>query len=207
MPDSSNREFTKEMLKNTSKLIDLIEGGVFFLFTSNKSLYEAKRWFSKNKKIIKKRVLLSQGDSSREELLMKFREDGKGILLGTKSFWEGVDVRGAALKMVIIDKLPFKSPADPLMMARLEHIKQQGGNGFIEHQLPTAVLSLKQGVGRLLRDQNDYGLIVICDNRIQNKGYGTVFKKSLAPMKFTEDRNKINQFLKSHQANYNDFKQ
>ena len=81
---------------------------VFFLFTSNKSLYEAKRWFSKNKKIIKKRVLLSQGDSSREELLMKFREDGKGILLGTKSFWEGVDVRGAALKMVIIDKLPFK---------------------------------------------------------------------------------------------------
>ena len=207
LPDSSNREFTREMLKNTSKLIDLIEGGVFFLFTSNKSLYEAKKWFSKNKKIIKKRMLLSQGDSSREELLRKFREDGKGILLGTKSFWEGVDVRGAALKMVIIDKLPFKSPADPLMMARLEHIKQQGGNGFIEHQLPTAVLSLKQGVGRLLRDQDDYGLIVICDNRIQNKGYGAVFKKSLAPMKFTGDSNKINQFLESHQANNSNSKQ
>ena len=152
-------------------------------------------------------MLLSQGDSSREELLRKFREDGKGILLGTKSFWEGVDVRGAALKMVIIDKLPFKSPADPLMMARLEHIKQQGGNGFIEHQLPIAVLSLKQGVGRLLRDQDDYGLIVICDNRIQNKGYGAVFKKSLAPMKFTGDSNKINQFLESHQANNSNSKQ
>jgi ATP-dependent DNA helicase DinG len=93
------------------------------------------------------------------------------------------------------------------MMARLEHIKQHGGNGFIEHQLPTAVLSLKQGVGRLLRDQNDYGLIVICDNRIQNKSYGAVFKKSLAPMRFTDDRHKISQFLESHQINNHDSKQ
>jgi len=102
--------------------------------------------------------------------------------------------------MVVIDKLPFKSPADPLMMARLEFIKKNGGNGFIEHQLPSAVLALKQGVGRLLRDQSDYGVIVICDNRIKNKNYGDTFIKSLSPMKFTESKEEVAGFLEKHKT-------
>ena len=100
--------------------------------------------------------------------------------------------------MVVIDKLPFKSPADPLVMARLEYLTKLGENGFTEHQLPEAVLSLKQGVGRLLRDENDYGLIVICDNRINKKSYGSVFKKSLEPMEFTSNRASVIEFLKYH---------
>ena len=125
--------------------------------------------FKAKQKLLNDRLLLVQGDSPRDDMLKKFRANENAILLGTGSFWEGVDVRGEALNMVVIDKLPFKSPADPLMMARLEYIKKNGGNGFSEHQLPTAVLALKQGVGRLLRDEDDYGLVVLCDPRIKIK--------------------------------------
>jgi len=194
----SNKGFTGNMLETTVKLLDLISGGVFFLFTSNYSLREAEKWFDSRKNLLKERPFLVQGRSPRDDMLKRFREHGNAILLGTKSFWEGVDVRGDALNMVVIDKLPFKSPADPLMMARLEFIKKNGGNGFIEHQLPTAVLALKQGVGRLLRDQSDYGVIVICDNRIKNKSYGDTFVKSLLPMKFTESKEEVVGFLERH---------
>ena len=196
----SNKGFTKSMLGTTVKLLDLIGGGAFFLFTSNHSLREAEKWFGSKNNILKERPLLVQGRSPRDDMLKKFREHGNAVLLGTKSFWEGVDVRGNALNMVVIDKLPFKSPADPLMMARLEFIKKNGGNGFIEHQLPSAVLALKQGVGRLLRDQSDYGVIVICDNRIKNKNYGDTFIKSLSPMKFTESKEEVVGFIEKHKA-------
>ncbi len=196
----SNKGFTESMLGTTVKLLDLIGGGAFFLFTSNHSLREAEKWFDSKNNILKERPLLVQGRSPRDDMLKKFREHGNAVLLGTKSFWEGVDVRGNALNMVVIDKLPFKSPADPLMMARLEFIKKNGGNGFIEHQLPSAVLALKQGVGRLLRDQSDYGVIVICDNRIKNKNYGDTFIKSLSPMKFTESKEKVVGFIEKHKA-------
>ena len=102
--------------------------------------------------------------------------------------------------MVIIDKLPFKSPADPLMMARLEYIKKNGGNGFIDHQLPTSVLALKQGVGRLLRDQKDFGVVVLCDPRVKNKNYGKTFLEGLFPMQATELLNKVKEFLESHKS-------
>jgi len=194
----SNKGFTKSMLEATVKLLNLISGGVFFLFTSNHSLREAEKWFGSKNNILAERPLLVQGRSPRDDMLKKFREYGNAILLGTKSFWEGVDVRGDALNMVVIDKLPFKSPADPLMMARLEFIKKNGGNGFTEHQLPSAVLALKQGVGRLLRDQSDYGVIVICDNRIKNKSYGDIFIKSLSPMRFTESKEDVVDFLERH---------
>jgi len=196
----SNKGFTESMLEATVKLLGLIGGGVFFLFTSNHSLREAEKWFDSRNNILKERPLLVQGRSPRDDMLKKFREHGNAVLLGTKSFWEGVDVRGNALNMVVIDKLPFKSPADPLMMARLEFIKKNGGNGFIEHQLPSAVLALKQGVGRLLRDQSDYGVIVICDNRIKNKNYGDTFIKSLSPMKFTESKEEVAGFLEKHKT-------
>ena len=109
------------------------------------------------------------------------------MLLGTASFWEGVDVRGAALRLVIIDKLPFASPGDPLMQARLEAIRRAGGNPFAEYQLPQAVLSLKQGVGRLVRDHDDYGVAMLCDPRLRTRNYGRVFLRSLPPMPLTDN--------------------
>ena len=141
-----------------------------------------------------------QGDAPRDDLLRRFRDHGNAVLLGTGSFWEGVDVRGRALTIVAIDKLPFASPADPLMMARLEFIRRHGGNGFTGHQLPLAVLSLKQGVGRLLRDDNDYGVIVLCDPRIKTKGYGRVFLQSLEPMRCTDSIEQVKSFLSAHEA-------
>ncbi len=122
------------------------------------------------------------------------------MLLGTGSFWEGVDVRGQALTVVVIDKLPFASPADPLMMARLEYIRRQGENGFTGHQLPLAVLALKQGVGRLLRDETDYGVIVLGDPRVLNKSYGKFFLESLSPMQSTETLDDVEVFFKRHEV-------
>ena len=118
--------------------------------------------------------------------------------MGTGSFWEGVDVRGQALSVVAIDKLPFASPADPLMMARLEFIRRQGGNGFMDHQLPLAALSLKQGAGRLLRDQQDFGVVVLCDPRISSKRYGRMFLQCLEPMPSTSALNEVASFLAAH---------
>ena len=143
--------------------------------------------------------LLVQGSAPKSELLERFRALGNAVLLGTASFWEGVDVRGSALTVVAIDKLPFASPADPLMMARLEFIRRQGGNGFTGHQLPLAVLALKQGVGRLLRDETDYGVIVLCDPRLRSKGYGKVFLDSLAPMPHTDSIDDVSEFLERHE--------
>ena len=198
LPETNDIQFTESMLAESSKLINSVKGGILFLFTSNKSLEIAKKWFHQNKNKLNSRSLLIQGESSRDHLLKRFREEENGVLLGTRTFWEGVDVRGQALNMVVIDKLPFKSPADPLVMARLEYLNKLGENGFTEHQLPEAVLSLKQGIGRLLRDENDFGLIIICDNRINKKSYGSVFKKSLEPLEFTDNRASVIEFLKYH---------
>jgi ATP-dependent DNA helicase DinG len=200
IPEPSDANFTEIMLVETSPLLKLVSGGVFYLFTSHHALNQARNWFASKQTLIEGRTLLIQGDSPRDEMLKEFRSHGNAILLGTGSFWEGVDVRGDALNMVIIDKLPFKSPADPLMMARLEYIKKNGGNGFIDHQLPTAVLALKQGVGRLLRDQKDFGVVVLCDPRVKNKNYGKTFLEGLFPMQATELLNKVKEFLESHKS-------
>jgi ATP-dependent DNA helicase DinG len=163
-------------------------------------LGNARRWFKSRKQRLNGRPLLIQGDSPRDDLLRRFREHGNAVLLGTGSFWEGVDVRGKALTIVAIDKLPFASPADPLMMARLEYIRRQGGNGFTAHQLPLAVLSLKQGAGRLLRDETDYGVVVLCDPRISSKSYGSVFIESMKPMPHTESITEVSKFLAAHES-------
>jgi ATP-dependent DNA helicase DinG len=109
------------------------------------------------------------------------------VLLGTASFWEGVDVRGEALSCVIIDKLPFASPSDPVLKARLDALTQQGKNAFMEYQVPAAVLSLRQGIGRLLRDVTDRGVLMICDPRLLKKSYGQIFLDSIPPMRRTRD--------------------
>ena len=140
--------------------------------------------------------LLVQGEAPREQLLRTFRDAGNAVLLGTSSFWEGVDVKGDALRLVIIEKLPFASPDDALTRARIEHLKATGGNAFREYQLPEAALALKQGVGRLIRSESDRGVVVICDPRLVDKPYGRVFRDSLPPMPVTRAAHDAEKFLR-----------
>ena len=126
-----------------------------------------------------------QGESSRSELLERFRQLGNAVLVGSQSFWEGVDVRGEALSCVIIDKLPFSPPDDPVLAARIEQLNAQGKNAFMEYQLPYSVITLKQGAGRLIRDEHDRGVLMICDPRLITKPYGRRIWQSLPPFKRT----------------------
>ena len=201
MPQPSDPSHTDKMLEAVTPLLDLATGGMFCLFTSHRALNNAKKWFRNHKSALRGRTLLAQGDAPRDDLLRRFRQIGDAVLLGTGSFWEGVDVRGPALSVVAIDKLPFGSPSDPLMMARLEYLRRQGANGFMEHQLPQAALSLKQGAGRLLRDYSDFGVVVLCDPRIRGKRYGKMFLDCLAPMPSTSALNEVSSFLAAHQRN------
>jgi len=131
----------------------------------------------------------------RSHLLERFRELGNAVLLGTSSFWEGVDVRGEALSCVIIDKLPFASPGDPITEARIDALRARGGNPFMEFQLPEAVLTLKQGAGRLIRDERDRGALVLCDPRLLSKPYGRLFLNSLPAMTRTRKIDVIQRFF------------
>jgi ATP-dependent DNA helicase DinG len=160
-------------------LVEATGGGAFLLFTSYRAMRAADAW-------LKMRAapgpVLVQGEGARSQLLERFRASGNAVLLGTGSFWQGVDVRGQALRIVVIDKLPFASPDDPLIQARVAAIRRAGGDAFTEFQLPHAVLALKQGVGRLIRDFSDRGLIVLGDPRLRTRPYGRLFLSSLPPM-------------------------
>jgi ATP-dependent DNA helicase DinG len=137
-----------------------------------------------------------QGDASKSMLLEKFRLLGNAVLVASQSFWEGVDVRGDALSLVVIDKLPFAPPDDPVLSARIEHLKKQGRNAFFEYQLPRAVISMKQGAGRLIRDENDRGVLMVCDPRmVENKSYGRRIWQSLPPMRRTRDIAEVEAFF------------
>jgi ATP-dependent DNA helicase DinG len=140
--------------------------------------------------------LLVQGQGSKQHLLEKFSLLGNAVLLGTQSFWEGVDVRGRLLSCVIIDKLPFVQPDDTLYRARAAHAERKGLDPFTHIALPQAVITLKQGVGRLIRDEKDKGVLILCDNRIVNRAYGEAFISSLPPMRRTRDLDKALHFLK-----------
>ncbi|MGL4544357.1 MAG: ATP-dependent DNA helicase, partial [Plesiomonas sp.] len=139
--------------------------------------------------------VLVQGETGKQKLLQQFVEQGDALLVATGSFWEGVDVRGQALSCVIIDKLPFTAPDDPLLKARMEDNKLKGGEPFNDVQLPDAVITLKQGVGRLIRDTDDRGVIVICDPRLVAKPYGQTFLESLPPLPRTRDIARVIEFL------------
>jgi ATP-dependent DNA helicase DinG len=199
LPQPADSRHTEAFMEAVAPVIEATSGGVFCLFTSHRALNTARDWCGSNRQRLKSRQLLVQGSAPRDDLLRRFRDAGNAVLLGTGSFWEGVDVRGTALTVVAIDKLPFGSPADPLMMARLEFIRRQGGNGFTEHQVPQAVLALKQGAGRLLRDEADFGVVVLGDPRITSKGYGKTFLRALEPMPSTSDPAVVARFLESHE--------
>lgn len=173
------------------QLAPVTGGRMFVLFTSHRAL-----------QVVAGRLdgqldypLLVQGQASRAELIERFRACGNAVLLGSASFWEGVDVRGQALSCVIVDKLPFASPADPLVHARIDALRAGGGQPFREFQLPRAVIALKQGVGRLIRDRTDKGLFVLCDPRIQTKSYGRLFVRSLPPMTQTSAMDDVRAFF------------
>ncbi len=199
LPAPADAGHTAAALEAVAPLLEMTTGGMFCLFTSHRALNNAKKWFRSHKHVLGGRKLLAQGSAPRDDLLRRFRDTGDAVLLGTGSFWEGVDVRGQALTVVMIDKLPFASPADPLMMARLEFIRREGGNGFTQHQVPQAVLAMKQGAGRLLRDQTDYGVIVLCDPRVTSKSYGRMFLDSLQPMPTTSSLDEVAKFLAGHE--------
>lgn len=200
LPLPSHPDHTTAMMEAVMPLLELTSGGIFCLFTSHRALNAAARWLRGHRRRLCGRKLLVQGSAPRDDLLRRFRDAGNAVLLGTGSFWEGVDVRGPALTIVALDKLPFASPADPLMMARLEYIRRQGGNGFTEHQVPQAVLAMKQGAGRLLRDEADFGVIVLCDPRITSKSYGRIFLDSLRPMRMTTELAEVAEFLAAHES-------
>ena len=144
--------------------------------------------------------ILVQGTASRNSLLKTFREETHSVLLATASFWEGVDVVGEALSCVIIDKLPFEVPSDPVIQARIARTKEEGGNPFFDFQIPRAILALRQGVGRLMRSSADRGIIAIMDVRLYTKGYGRTFLKSLPASPQTRDLKDIERFFRKAHA-------
>jgi ATP-dependent DNA helicase DinG len=180
MPQPQDPAFAARFIEACAPLLEASGGRAFLLYTSYRALAQGVRALQARFPSPPFPVLV-QGEAPREALLHRFRELGNAVLLATGSFWEGVDVKGEALSIVAIDKLPFASPDDPLLKARLEGIRRRGGNPFYEYQLPQAVLALKQGVGRLIRDFEDFGVIVIGDPRLTSKAYGRVFLEALPP--------------------------
>ncbi|SNV82676.1 ATP-dependent DNA helicase [Haemophilus pittmaniae] len=178
-------------------LIEANQGRCFVLCTSYAMMRGLAEYFRAQSEL----SILLQGESAKTQLLTQFVEGKHSVLVATSSFWEGVDVRGDALSLVIIDKLPFTAPDEPLLKARIEDCRLQGGDPFNDIQIPEAVIALKQGVGRLIRDVTDRGAVVICDNRLVTRAYGETFLKSLPDAKRTRDLRKVVQFLQNNQAN------
>jgi ATP-dependent DNA helicase DinG len=191
LPEPNSPGYTEAVVRVATQVLQASAGRAFMLFTSHRALRLAEA-------ILRGKIefpLLVQGEASRDHLLASFRRTPHAVLLGTSSFWEGVDVRGEALSCVIIDKLPFATPSDPVLQARLGHLRQQGINPFMQYQLPAAVITLKQGVGRLIRDAADRGVLVLCDPRLRSKAYGRTFLNSLPTMPVTDSIDTVNAFF------------
>nr|WP_202628150.1 ATP-dependent DNA helicase [Cronobacter sakazakii] len=191
LPQTNQPQAGKALARMLQPLIEANQGRCFMLCTSHAMMRELAEQFRATMTL----PVLLQGETSKSQLLEQFISAGNALLVATSSFWEGVDVRGDALSLVIIDKLPFTSPDDPLLKARMEDCRLRGGDPFDEVQLPEAVITLKQGVGRLIRDVDDRGVLVICDNRLVMRPYGAVFLKSLPPTPRTRDIGEAARFL------------
>jgi ATP-dependent DNA helicase DinG len=196
MPDPSSPGHTPAVIEAAVPLLEASAGGAFLLFTSHRALARAADLLRARWTELGDFPLLVQGEAPREQLLRRFRDSGNAVLLGTASFWEGVDVKGDALRLVIIEKLPFASPDDALTKARIEHLKAEGRNAFREYQLPEAAVALKQGVGRLIRSETDRGVVVICDPRLVDKPYGRTLRAALPPMPVSRDAADAEKFLR-----------
>ena len=188
MPEPNSPGYTEAVVQAALPLIEASKGRTFFLFTSLRAMQRAHEILTAefDRKNLTYPLML-QGEGSRNELLSRFREHGNAVLLGSQSFWEGVDVRGEALSLVIIDKLPFAHPDDPVLAARIAQLNKQGRNAFMEYQLPRTVINLKQGAGRLIRDETDRGVLMICDPRLIGKHYGKRIWQSLPPFRRTRE--------------------
>ena len=190
LPEPMSRGYTTALVDAVRPVLEASGGRAFLLFASHRALREAAAalrgapW-----------PLFVQGEMPRAQLLQRFRESGNGVLLGAASFREGVDVAGDALSVVVIDKLPFAAPDDPVFEARLQAVRRAGGNPFRDEQLPQAVIALKQGVGRLIRTETDRGVLVLCDPRLSGKSYGRVFLESLPPFPSTRDVADVDDFF------------
>ena len=186
LPDPNDYAYTEAVVKAAFPVLQASGGRAFFLCTSLRAMRRTHELLSEQlERAGLDYPLLIQGEGSKNELLERFRRLGNAILVGSQSFWEGVDVRGEALSLVVIDKLPFAPPDDPVLSARIERMKSEGRNAFMDYQLPRAVINVKQGAGRLIRDETDRGVLMICDPRLISKPYGKRIWRSLPPMKRT----------------------
>ncbi len=194
LPSPSHKQHTKAVIASCLPLLQVCHGRAFLLFTSHRALNiaaeELKSYNAFN--------CLVQGEASKEELLQRFVSEDNSVLIATGSFWEGVDVSGHDLALVVIDKLPFAPPDDPILNAKINRCRQQKGNPFYELQIPDAVLSLKQGVGRLIRSVEDKGVVCICDARLVGKEYGGLFINSLPEMRRTREQKTVIDFLSDY---------
>ncbi|KFB74332.1 MAG: putative ATP-dependent helicase DinG [Candidatus Accumulibacter phosphatis] len=188
LPDPNRPEYAEAVVEAAFPVLQASAGRAFFLCTSLRAMRRThellSEWLQRDGLDL---PLLLQGERSKNELLERFRSLGNAILIGSQSFWEGVDVRGEALSLVVIDKLPFAPPDDPVLSARIEKLRNEGRNPFLEYQLPRAVINVKQGAGRLIRDETDRGVLMICDPRLLSKPYGKRVWRSLPPMKRTRE--------------------
>ena len=189
LPDSPN--FAEAVTEEVAAILEETGGRAFILFTSHRNLREVYSRLSH----LERFKLLVQGEQPKATLLKRFREDTSSVLLGTASFWQGVDMPGETLSCVIIDKLPFAAPNDPLVAARLEKIAEAGGNPFWDYQVPSAVLALRQGLGRLIRRASDQGILAVLDGRLFKRSYGKIFLESLPESTITHQREDIGAFL------------
>lgn len=192
LPEPGDPRYTEELVERIIPVLEASRGRAFILFTTHRALAIARTCLRAR---LPSFPVFAQGEQSRSRLLEQFRVSGNGILLGAGSFWEGVDVAGEALSCVIIDKLPFAPPDDPVERARARLIEDQGGNAFRDRQLPQAVVALKQGVGRLIRTASDRGVLVLCDPRLRTRNYGRVFLESLPPMPVSAELAAVQRFF------------
>ncbi len=193
MPDPRDANFQEEAAKRIRRMLDITRGRAFCLFTSYQQMHDLYERLL----VEVGYPLLLQGTAPRKALLEEFRETPNAVLFGTSSFWQGVDVQGEALSCVIVDRLPFAVPSDPVVQARMRAIEEGGGNAFFEYQVPSAVITLKQGFGRLIRSLEDRGVLMLLDPRIQRQRYGRVFIESLPPYRITQDITAVEAFFAS----------
>ena len=196
MPGPNSEGYAAAVVEAVLPVLGASAGRAFLLFTSLRAMREAHAQLREGfDRLGYDFPLLLQGEGSRSELLERFRRLGNAVLVASQSFWEGVDVRGEALSLVMIDRLPFAPPDDPVLAARIDRINAEGRNAFMEYQLPQAVIALKQGAGRLIRDETDRGVLMICDTRLVERPYGRRIWQSLPPMRRTRALEDVVEFF------------